>query len=152
MCIYHWHFYPGVYTEFTLFDLKRPREKLKACLPIDMLGSPLCPAEPVKNLGMWFDSDFCMSEHDQVFMSADLLCHLSAVSAYASCMNNFSSKSTRPSDMLLLLKDTLSIEDDKVFKACRSVCLQVPQSHQKQGTTTQSVQISKLQHNFLIDY
>ena len=38
-------------------------------------------------------------------------------------MNN--SKSTRPRDMLLHLKDTLSIEDDKLFKACISVCSSV---------------------------
>ena len=32
------------------------------------------------------------------------------------------SKSTRPIDMFLHLKDTLSIKDDKLFKAYRSVC------------------------------
>ena len=58
-------------------------------------------------------------------------------------MNNFSSKSTRPTDMLLLLKDTLSIEDDKLFKACRSVCLSVHQNHMKRGPPNQSV---KFQH------
>ena len=44
------------------------------------------------------------------------------------CVNNFSSKTTRPRDMLIVFKDTLSIEDEKLFKACRSVCLSVPQS------------------------
>ena len=45
------------------------------------------------------------------------------------CVNNFS-KCKRPRDMLtlLLLKDTLSIEDDKLFKACRSVCSFVHQN------------------------
>ena len=43
-------------------------------------------------------------------------------------MNNFA-KSTRPKDMLLLLKDALSIEDEKLFKVCRSVWLSVSQSH-----------------------
>ena len=36
-------------------------------------------------------------------------------------------QSKRPRDMLLLLKDTLSIEDDHLFKACRSVYSSVPQ-------------------------
>ena len=34
-------------------------------------------------------------------------------------VNDFS-KTARPRDMLLILKDTLSIEDEKLFKACRS--------------------------------
>ena len=36
-------------------------------------------------------------------------------------VNNFFSKTTRPRDMLFFLKDTLSIEDEKLFKACKSV-------------------------------
>ena len=36
-------------------------------------------------------------------------------------VNNFSSKTTRPRDVLFFLKDTLSIEDEKLFKACKSV-------------------------------
>ena len=31
---------------------------MKAYFPSTILGSPLCPAESVKNLGVWFDSDF----------------------------------------------------------------------------------------------
>ena len=38
-------------------------------------------------------------------------------------VNIFFSKTTRPRDMLFFLKDTLSIEDEKLFKACRSVHL-----------------------------
>ena len=38
-------------------------------------------------------------------------------------VNNFSSKTTRPRDVLFFLKDTLSIEDEKLFKACKSVFL-----------------------------
>ena len=52
-------------TEFIVFGSKRQRDKLKACFPIDMFGSPLCPAESVKNLGMWFNSDFSLSKHVQ---------------------------------------------------------------------------------------
>ena len=36
-------------------------------------------------------------------------------------VNNFSSKTTRPRDVLFFLKDILSIEDEKLFKACKSV-------------------------------
>ena len=39
-------------------------------------------------------------------------------------VNNFS-KTTRPRDMLFFLKDTLSIKDEKLFKACKSVCSSV---------------------------
>ena len=31
---------------------------MKAYFPVDILGSPLCPVDSVKNLGVWFDSDF----------------------------------------------------------------------------------------------
>ena len=36
-----------------------------------------------------------------------------------------SSKTTRPRDMQFFSKDTLSIEDEKLFKACRSICSSV---------------------------
>ena len=39
-------------------------------------------------------------------------------------VNNFS-KTTRPRDMLFFLKDTSSIEDEKVLKACKSACSSV---------------------------
>ena len=63
------------------------------------------------------------------------LCHLTGQSAdimASLCgirVNNFSSKTTRPRDMQSHLKDTLSIKDEKLFKACRSVGSSVPQSH-----------------------
>ena len=42
------------------------REKmLNACFPIDILGNPLHPTESVRNLGVWFDSDFSFSKHVQ---------------------------------------------------------------------------------------
>ena len=40
-------------TELIIFGSKRQRDKLKACFPIGILGSPPCPVEPVKNLGVW---------------------------------------------------------------------------------------------------
>ena len=52
-------------TEFIIFGSKRQRDKLKACFPIDILGSLLCPVDSVRNLGMWFDSDFSLSKHVQ---------------------------------------------------------------------------------------
>ena len=48
--------------------------------------------------------------------SADIMSSLCGVGVRVR-MNNFSSKTTRPKDMLFFLKDTLSIEDEKLFKA-----------------------------------
>ena len=39
-------------TEFIEAGSKRQRDKLKAYFPTTILGSPLCPAESVKNLGV----------------------------------------------------------------------------------------------------
>ena len=52
-------------TEFILFGSKKRRERLSACFPIDILGNPLHPTESVRNLGVWFDSDFSFSKHVQ---------------------------------------------------------------------------------------
>ena len=52
-------------TEFIIFGSKRQTDKLKASFPIDILGNSLCPADSVKNLGVWFDSDFSLSKHVQ---------------------------------------------------------------------------------------
>ena len=52
-------------TEFIIFGSKRQRDKLKACLPIDILDSPLCPVDSVKNLVVWFNSDLSLSKHVQ---------------------------------------------------------------------------------------
>ena len=52
-------------TEFIIFGLKRQRDKLKTCFTIDILDSPLCPVNSIKNLGVWFDSDFSLSKHVQ---------------------------------------------------------------------------------------
>ena len=54
--------------------------------------------------------------------SADIMSSLCGVGVRIR-VNNFFSKTTRPRDMLFFLKDTLSIEDEKLFKACKSVCL-----------------------------
>ena len=52
-------------TEFILFCSRKQRERLNACFPIDILGNPLHPTESVRNLGVWFDSDFSFSKHVQ---------------------------------------------------------------------------------------
>ena len=56
--------------------------------------------------------------------SADIMSSLCGVGVRVR-VNNFFSKTTRPRDMLFFLKDTLSIEDEKLFKACKSVCSSV---------------------------
>ena len=52
-------------TEFILFGSKKQRERLNICFPIDILGNLLYPTKSVKNLGVWFDSDFSFSKHVQ---------------------------------------------------------------------------------------
>ena len=52
-------------TKFIELGSKRQRDKLKVGFPIAILGSPLCPAESVNILGMWFNSDFSLSKHVQ---------------------------------------------------------------------------------------
>ena len=52
-------------TEFILFGSKKQRERLNACFQIDILGNPVHPTESVKNLGVWFNSDFSFSKHVQ---------------------------------------------------------------------------------------
>ena len=52
-------------TEFIILGSKRQRDMFKAYVPIDTLTSPLCPVESVKNLGVWFDSDFSLPKHVQ---------------------------------------------------------------------------------------
>ena len=52
-------------TEFILFGSKKQKERLNVCFPIDILGNPLHPTKSVRNLGVWFDSDFSFSKHVQ---------------------------------------------------------------------------------------
>ena len=52
-------------TKFILFGSNKQRERLNACFPIDILGNSLHPTESVRNLGVWFDSDFSFSKHIQ---------------------------------------------------------------------------------------
>ena len=50
-------------TEFILFSSKNVRTKLGKFFPVNILGTPLSPAEAIRNLGVWFDSDFSFSCH-----------------------------------------------------------------------------------------
>ena len=52
-------------SEFIIFGSKMQRDRLKAYFPIDILGNSLCPVDSVKNLDVWFDSDFSLSKHVQ---------------------------------------------------------------------------------------
>ena len=56
--------------------------------------------------------------------SADIMLSLCGVGVRVRVNNSFS-KTTKPRDMLFFLKDTLSFEDEKLFKACKSVCSSV---------------------------
>ena len=63
------------------------------------------------------------------FIFTNFLCQLTCqstdimASLCSICVNNFS-KSTRPRDMMCVLKDTLSPEDEKLLKAYKSLCFQ----------------------------
>ena len=52
-------------TEFIVFCSKRQRDRLKAYFSSTNLDSPLCPAESVKNSGVWINSDFSLSKQVQ---------------------------------------------------------------------------------------
>ena len=50
-------------TEFILFGSKNVRTKLGKFFPVNILGTLLSPAEAIRNLAVWFDSDFSFSCH-----------------------------------------------------------------------------------------
>ena len=52
-------------TEFIVFGSKIQREKLNKSFPVNILGNFLSPVGAVRNLGVWFDSDFSFSRHVQ---------------------------------------------------------------------------------------
>ena len=56
-------------TDFILSGSKRQRDKFKAWFLIVILGSSLCPAESIKNFGVWFDSDIpCLNMSTKVLL------------------------------------------------------------------------------------
>ena len=48
-------------TEFIVFGSKSQHEKLNHSFQVNILGSLISPIDAVKNLGVWFDSDFSFS-------------------------------------------------------------------------------------------
>ena len=50
-------------TDFILFGAKSQQEKRNPFFPVNILGESLIPSDAVKNLGVWFDSDFSFTKH-----------------------------------------------------------------------------------------
>ena len=50
-------------TEFIVFGSKAHSQKISSYFPVGILGSLLHPVDSVRNLGMWFDAEFSLSEH-----------------------------------------------------------------------------------------
>ena len=50
-------------TDFIIFDSKSQQEKLYPFFRVNILGESLIPSDAVKNLGVWFDSDFSFTKH-----------------------------------------------------------------------------------------
>ena len=49
--------------EFIVFGSKAPRQKISSHFPVSILSSLLHPVDSVRNLGVWFDTEFSFSEH-----------------------------------------------------------------------------------------
>ena len=50
-------------SDFIIFGAKSQQEKLNPFFPVNILGESLIPSDAVKNLGVWFDSDFSFTKH-----------------------------------------------------------------------------------------
>ena len=50
-------------TEFLVHGSKSQHEKLNHSFPVNILGNLISPVDVVRNLGVWFDSDFSFSCH-----------------------------------------------------------------------------------------
>ena len=46
-----------------MFGSKSQHEKLNHSFPVNILGNVISPVDAVRNLGVWFDSDFSFSCH-----------------------------------------------------------------------------------------
>ena len=91
----------------------------------DLLIFFMCVFEPkiMNSVLSGFSFNLFADNHSLTSLK-QFLCQLTCVRVRVR-VNNFSSKTTRPRDVLFFLKDTLSIEDEKLFKACKSVCSSV---------------------------
>ena len=49
--------------QFLVFGSKSQQDKLNPFFPVNILGESLIPSDAVKNLGVWFDSDFSFTKH-----------------------------------------------------------------------------------------
>ena len=52
-----------LHTDFIIFRSKSQQKKLNPFFPVNILGESLIPSDAVKNLGVWFDSDFSFTKH-----------------------------------------------------------------------------------------
>ena len=50
-------------TEFLVLGSPNKRDLLSSLFPIELLGSMITPTQKVRNLGVMFDSDFCLGTH-----------------------------------------------------------------------------------------
>ena len=54
---------PNNKTEFIVFGSKSQREKFNHSFPVNILGNVISAVDAVRNLGVWFDSEFSFSCH-----------------------------------------------------------------------------------------
>ena len=106
-------------TEFIIFGSKRQRNKLKACFPIDILDRPLSPVDSVRNLGVWFDSDFSLSKH-VLNVSKFNLCKLQCIQKSAARIVSNTSRYTSITPVLKKLH-WLVVEQCMVYKTATLV-------------------------------
>ena len=57
-------------TDFIIFGSKSQQKKLNPFFPVNILGESLIPSDAVKNLGVWFDSDFSFTKMYVNFVSS----------------------------------------------------------------------------------
>ena len=50
-------------TDFIIFGSKSQQEKFNPFFPVNILGESLILSDAIKNLGVWFDSDFSFTKH-----------------------------------------------------------------------------------------
>ena len=50
-------------TDFILFGAMSQQEKFNPFFLVNILGESLIPSDAIKNLGVWFDSDFSFTKH-----------------------------------------------------------------------------------------
>ena len=56
-------------TDFIIIGAKSQQEKFNPFFPVNILGESLIPSDAVKNLGVWFDSDFSFTKHVKMYVN-----------------------------------------------------------------------------------